>query len=295
MSQSIDKALITQFSDQVHVAAQQMKSRLMPHVRIKKMTGDLFAYDGLEAVEAFEANDRSPDVQNSDITHNRRKIRRRRFYVNLFIDEMDDLAVLIDPERHYAEAAARALFRKFDKVGIDALFSDVQTGRDFETTLTFPNDNGVVVNATAGLTYEKLLEISENFTDNEVGLDLDERILLGLTGQEHTALMKETELTSGDFTRQFAVERGVMVNAAGLDIIRFGASVNNPQLAVNSNIRDCFAISTRGLCYGMSKELNIKIQERPDKVGTKQVQVTGILGAVRTEGKLVQKVQTTAS
>ena len=50
-SNSIDNALITQFSDLLHVQAQQNPSRLREHVIIKQMTGDIYAYDGLGIVE----------------------------------------------------------------------------------------------------------------------------------------------------------------------------------------------------------------------------------------------------
>jgi hypothetical protein len=43
----------------------------------------------------------------------------------------------------------------------------------------------------------------------------------------------------------------------------------------------------------MSLDLQLKIQERPDLVETTQVQAIIQLGAVRTEGVLVQQVNTT--
>ena len=52
-------------------------------------------------------------------------------------------------------------------------------------------------------------------------------------------------------------------------------------------------MSSRALCVGMSKEMGIKIDNRPDMVETTQVQIVFDLGAVRTEGVLIQKVTTT--
>lgn len=292
-NQQIDKALIIQFSDLLHVKAQQIKARLRPFVKIKPMTGDRFAYDGLGDVEARESNARIQPTVFDEIDHTRRKISRRRFVVTLPIDDMDIRAVLINPEGEYAMACIRAMERVFDRVGVDALFATVATGRDFETDVTFAADGGFTVNATAGLTYEKLLEIGQNFIDADVGNDMPETKVMGISGDEHTALMKETELTSGDFSRQFVVDKGEMIFAAGLNIIKFAANARSPILAVSAGTRDNFAMSTRGLAYGLSKEMTIKIQDRPDLVDVKQVQIIGILGAVRTEGVLIQKVQTT--
>ena len=293
MGQSFDNAEITQFSAAVHMEAQQMRSRLRPHVIIKPMSGDVFAYDGLDSVEATEVVGRVQDTTFADIVHTRRKIERRRFEVTLPVDSSDVRGALIEPNNLYAQAAVKAIFRKMDRVIIDATDADVKTGRDFDTTVTFASESSTV-DATAGLTYEKLLEIMQNFIDSEVGNDLDEDFVLTITGKEHTALMQETELTSGDFSRDFNVDKGSIVRAAGFGLIRYGGSVTNPILPVSGGTRDCFAMSSRAVCVGISKELQINIQDRPDKVETTQVQVIGEFGAVRTEGALIQKVQTTS-
>ncbi len=290
----VDKLMITQFSDILQVKSQQIKARLKPYARMKPMKGDLFAYDGLGDVEAQEVNGRIQLTQFQDIDHLRRKIKRRRFVVTLPIDDMDERGILINPESEYATACVRAMERVFDRVGVDALFASVDTGRDFETNVSYANDGGFTVDATAGLTYEKLLEIGQNWMDAEVGNDSPETKVLGISGDEHTALMKETELISGDFSRQFVVDKGEIVQAAGLILLKFAGNARVPILYVSGgSVRDCFAITTRTLCYGLSKDMSITYKDRPDLVDVKQVQIIGILGAVRTEGVLTQKDQTT--
>jgi hypothetical protein len=294
MVMSIDQALITEFSDMVHHEAQQMQSRLKPYLVVKQMSGDLFAYDGLGRVDAREVSGRNVPATFDDITHNRRKISRRRFVVNLPIDASDVRGALLNPESEYAKSVAAAMMRQYDKVAYDAAFADVLTGRDFETTVTATNDGVDTVDATAGLTYEKLLELRQNFYDNDVGLDENEQIFLTITGKEHTALMGEEELISGDFTRDFVVENGRISRALGMHLIPFAGGIANPILSVASGVRSLLAASSRGLCLGVSKEMSIKIEDRPDYIETKQVQVVMEIGAVRTEGVLVQKVTTTA-
>jgi len=186
------------------------------------------------------------------------------------------------------------MLRQYDRVAYEAAFADVLTGRDFETTVTAATDGVDTVNATAGLTYEKLLELRQNFYDNDVGLDENEKIFLTITGKEHTALMGEEELISGDFTRDFVVENGRISRALGMDLVPFAGGVANPIIGVSGGTRTLLAASSRGICLGVSKEMSIKIEERPDYIETKQVQVVMEIGAVRTEGVLVQKVTTTA-
>ena len=111
--EQIDVALVTQFSDAVHVAAQQSKARMRPYVQIKQISGDVFAYDGLGSVEAAELLGRHQPVIFSDIDHKRRKISRRRFTVTLPIDASDVRGALINPQSDYAMACARAMERVF--------------------------------------------------------------------------------------------------------------------------------------------------------------------------------------
>jgi hypothetical protein len=291
--ESIDAALITQFSDQVHVAAQQMKARLRGSVQVKPMSGDIFAYDGLGPIEAIEQVGRHQPVVFSDATHTRRKISRRRFTLALPIDASDVRGALINPESEYARACAMAMERVFDRIVVEAMFAAVLTGRDMGTSVTFANDDGDTINATAGTTYAKLLETTRLFLDDDVGTDVPESMLLGISGDEHEDLMGETELVSGDFSRQYAVDKGRMIQAAGYDLKHFAGAAVNPILAVSGGVRDCFAMSTRAMCVGMSKEMAVAVEKRDDLIETTQVIINFELGAVRTEGKLIKKFQTT--
>lgn len=293
MANEIDNALITQFSDMVHVKAQQMKSRLRPFFRMKQMTGDNWAYDGIGIVEASEQNDRISLVKFNSIDHLRRKVSRRRFVVTLPLDSSDVRAVLTNPQNDYAGACTRAIERVYDRVGIESAFASVQTGRDFSTTVTAAADGVLTIDATAGLTYEKLIEVRRKFTNNEVGNDIPEQFVFLCSGDEENAMLLETILINTLYTQQYVVDKGEIIRVVGLNVVKYGASVANPLLSVTSGVRDCIVASERGMVYGMSLGLTLKVQERVDLVDTTQVQAIIQLGAVRTEGVLVQKLQTT--
>lgn len=292
---TIDQAAIDQFSADVHQKAQQLQARLRGWTKIIPMSGERFFYDGLGQVEAQEIVGRNQEVSFSDIDHNRRLLRRRRFFLALPIDASDERQVLLNPQGLYSEACAAAMERVYDRVVIEAMFASVTTGRDAGTTVTFASDGGLTINATAGTTYEKLLESMRKFINKEVGTAIKQDICLGVTGDEHEALMQETELTSGDFSRQYAVDGGRMTKAAGFDIVLYGASVDRPMLAVASTTRDCFAMTKKAMVVGLSESFSVSVKDRPDLVETKQVQVVFDLGAVRTEGIQIQKFQTTVA
>ena len=291
----IDNALVIQFSDHVHVLAQQMESRMRPFVEVRPMTGDTYAYDGLGPVEASPVVGRQQPVTFSDINHLRRQIARQRFALTLPIDAADVRGMLQNPQGEYAKACVRAMARVFDRVVVGCLFSSVLTGRAMSTTVTAANDGVTTVTATAGLTYAKLIEINKNFMDNDVGNDVPEQIVMGFAGNEYSALMQEVELVNDLYSQHYAIDKGRMAEAAGIKLVPFAANAPKPVLSVASSVRACFAMSTRGCCVGMSKEFSLKVEPRPDLIEVTQVQIIFDLGAVRTEGVLVQQVNTTAS
>jgi hypothetical protein len=89
------------------------------------------------------------------------------------------------------------------------------------------------------------------------------------------------------------VDGGEIQMANGLKLVKFAGGITYPILNVTGGVRDCFAMAQNGMCVGMSKEMEIKIDPRPDLHETTQVSIVFELGAVRTEGVLVKKVTTT--
>lgn len=292
--ETIDTQLITQFTDRMHVKAQQKKSRLQEAAMVLPIKGDRFAYDGLGDVEARELTGRFNKSEVDDIEFFRRKISRRRFVVTLFVDDMDVEAMLTNPNSQLAAACTRAMERVKDRIIIEAALADVQTGRDFETTVTAAADGVLTVDATGGLTLPKLLEVDQNWIDGEVGNDEDLKKYFCISGDEHTTLMQISQLTSGDYRRQLPLDGdGRMQMAAGFKLVKFGASARKPVLAVSGGERSNVAMVKDAVALGIARGVKVTVKDRPDYVDTKQIQVTGIFGAVRTEGKLVQEVTTT--
>jgi hypothetical protein len=186
MAAQIETAQVIQFSSAVHVAAQQMRARFATLFPVKQLTGKSFAYDGIGSIEAQELNGRFNRVAFSDLKVVRRKIARRRFSLTLPFDEDDASKVLLNQEAEYAQACSMAMARVYDRIGIEAALATVYTGEDMDTSVTFATDGGQTVTATAGLTYEKLLEVMQNFIDADVGNDMVESFVFCISGDEHS-------------------------------------------------------------------------------------------------------------
>jgi hypothetical protein len=143
------------------------------------------------------------------------------------------------------------------------------------------------------LTYEKLLEIKANFIDAEVGNEGGLMVAIGITGDEHTDLMSEIELTSGDYTGQYAIEAGVIRKALGMNLVAFGAGVTDPILETVGGERISFALSQNGAVLGISQDRKVEVKDHPLKVETSIINVIKELGAVRTAGVRVQRIRLT--
>lgn len=293
MARTPDTSFITGFSEVVLHEFQQMMSKLFPYVEVQELNANKKAIEGLGAVSAKEINGRYQAVVFDDIAHLRRKLPRRRFSVDLPIDANDARAMLMNQPTEYAKAIVSAMQREMDHVIYEALFSDIFTGEDFENRVTFEQDGGITVDAGSGLTWEKTLEITQNFIDGDVDVDNNQFVFIG-TGDEMTSLMKETELTSRDYTSQFAVEKGFLSRAGMFDCRWFAANAKDPIIKVNAaGKRECAAIVKGGIILGINKQMNIEIKDRPDLHETKQISAIMSIGAVRRQGKVVQKVTTT--
>jgi len=291
---SWDTVQITEFNAALDVKEQQMTSRLMPYAVRKSVSGDDFAYDGLTEVQAYRANGRNPDIQPVEAQFTRRKMSRERVVVTLLVDDRDVRGMLTDPQGQLASLCIAAVERETDRVVYDALFATVYTGRNFATSVTASSDGLVEVDASAGFTYEKLLEIRANFIDAEVGNQGQVPIAIGISGDEHTDLMSEVELTSGDYTSQYVIQKGIITQALGMDLLAFGAGANvtDPILEVDT-YRYSFALAKNGVALGVSLERKVEVKDHPTKIETKIINVIKELGAVRTQGVRVQKVKLT--
>jgi hypothetical protein len=292
---SWDTVQITEFNAALDIQEQQMTSRLLPYAIRKPVSGDDFAYDGLTEVQAYHANGRNPDIQPVEANFTRRKMSRDRVVVTLLVDNKDVRGMLTDPQSELAKLCIAAVERETDRIIYDALFATVYTGRSFATSVTYTSDGVTSVDATAGFTYEKLLEIRANFIDAEVGNQGVIPIAIGISGDEHTDLMSEIELTSGDYTSQYVVSKGIITNAMGMDLVAFGAGSNitDPILETVAGERISFALSARGVALGISLERKVEVKDYPTKIETTIINVIKEMGAVRTAGVRVQRLRLT--
>jgi len=295
LSDSISDVARSKFADTVFELAQQTGARLRGIVEMEQIDAENMMFPRIGNVEAQELTGRYPEITPADITWDNRKLDAARIGVPLFVDKWDAQKMIADPNSVLAKRAAQALERHFDRVVVRAALATVYTGRQGTTAVSAATDGVIQVDATSGLTYNKLLEIDENFQKKEVGTDMPIRKFLLISEQEHTRLMKETNLISGDFSKQYVIDKGRMVRALDFELIVYGSAVPIPMLGVSGGVRSCLAIAAGGIKVGITQGWDIDVQPRNDRWHTTQILASGILGATRMEGVRIQEVQTTAA
>lgn len=294
MADEIDKAMVIQFQDSVYEAAQQRQSRLSKFASHSMFDGEYAFYDGIGTIEAQEYNSRFPDVVWTQIEHKRRKIIKRRFAITIPMDGIDANSILMDREGKYKNAMVYAMNRVKDALIYEAALATVYTGKDGSTAVTPANDGVFTIDASSGLTIEAILEGQQNWIDAEVGNEAPIPKAMVITGLEHTALMGEIEVISKDYSSQMAFDKAGLSHVMDLEIVKFGAgsSVNKKIVEETDSYRRCLLLAGQAVHVMTAQEFKTEVQPRYDKIDTKQLQIVGVLGAVRTDGLLVQELQT---
>lgn len=297
LQDTITEAQILQFSGNVYREIAQTSARTRPFVNVVPLNAKQLMMPRLGTVELQDITGRFPDIQFSDIEWGNRALQGFRRGAAIPVDEWDVQKMLLDPKSEFVTALAQACERKFDRVVLAAFLATVYTGEHGTTPIAAAADGVVQVDATTGLDYDKLLEIDETFKSVGVGLEMPARIALYITEQEHTQLMKEGTLTSGDFSHQYVIDKGGMTRALSFELIMYGSAEagNSPMLNVTGGVRSCIAAAQGAVTVGITKQWDIKKQERNEKWHTDQILAAGVLGATRIDGKKVIEVLTTAT
>lgn len=303
ISPSLDQGALLNFNDSFFELAQQTKSELessgaIMYLPSKGKTNNMARIGRLELVEV---NTRNPDKQYADYALDNRQLTKRRFTLTVQIDAKYDINELLnDPTSDILKQLVNAKARQFDRVCVAASIGAVLTGGpDTAPTSTSAATDGVItVDASAGLTYDKIQEITQNFINNELQYSMFKGSVLCISGKENTNLMGEVEFISNDFISSKPVEAGVQMNAGCYQVVMFAGSVNggvtvtNPILPEGVTLRDCVVLAPQSVAVAMELAV-LDVTKSATKVNSKDITIDLWLNAMRTEGVRVQKVQTT--
>ncbi len=303
MANIVTPAMLQTFEKAFHVAAQQKQTLLSGSGVVKYLSpeGKTNNYASMSAFELEEALGQNPDKIYGDYTTSNRQMTKRRFTKTIYIDDKDDVNELItDPTSYLVQGLVYAKNRVIDRIIAAAATGDVLIGApNAQPVATNAAADGVkTVDATAGLDYNSIQKVTENFINNEMTIDEIRGSVLALSGQENTALMNEEKFINNDYLNGSSVNAGVVSDAGLYKTALFagsvtgGAQVANPVLKEEGNERSCLVLAPQSILVSM-KLNDLRIEPSYTKVGSKEVTIDLWINAMRAEGKRVQVLKTT--
>jgi len=251
--------------------------------------------------ELTEVSTRNPNLVIEDYNLDNRQFTKKRYTKTFRIDEKDDINELIsDPTSDLLQTLVYASNRTTDRDVINAATGVVLTGAPNEALISTSaaNDGVITIDATAGMTYDVIQTITENFINNDVPIMDFKGTSLSLTGHENTQLMGIEQFTSNDYISGEIVKEGYLKSAGMYSVNLFagsrngGITVPNPILPESSTTRTCVALAPKSIAIMV--ELNkLDVTDAPGIVASKDVTIDMWIGTMRVEGARVQLITTT--
>jgi hypothetical protein len=255
---------------------QQKGSKLRNACRIESgIVGEEAYFDQLAETAAVAKTVRNSDTPLVKSDHRRRRVSMYDYEWADLIDKEDQLKMLIDPQSAYVQNAAWALGRSCDDLIISAFDGTAYTGKAGGTSTTFTAGNIIAVGAS-GLTIAKMIEAKELLDAADV--DPQEERYIAVTAKQISDLLNTTEVKSADYNTVKALVQGQVDTFLGFKFILCN------RLAVDgSSDRKCLAWAKSGMLLAIAKDINSRIDVRPDKSYATQVYASMGIGATRMQ------------
>ena len=238
MSISVDNVFVKQFEADVHLAYQQMGTKLRSTIRSK--SGVVGASTTFQKVGKGIASTKSRHgiVPVMNLDHTPVECVLQDYYAGDWVDSLDELKTNIDERRVVASAGAYALGRKTDELIINAMNNATQSVGDYST----------------GLTKSLIMSALEILNTNDVPDDGRRFAVVGV--HQWNELLKLDEFVSADYVG------GATPLVDGCESRRW-LGINwvlcNALPLANSDERDCFIYHASSIGHACGQEVKTDI------------------------------------
>ncbi|MBR4625169.1 MAG: hypothetical protein IKO56_06510 [Alphaproteobacteria bacterium] len=238
MSMSVDQVFIKQFEADVHLAYQQMGTKLRSTIRSK--SGVVGASTTFQKVGKGIASTKSRHgiVPVMNLNHTPVECILQDYYAGDWVDSLDELKTNVDERRVVASAGAYALGRKTDELIINAMNSATQYVGDYST----------------GLTKALIMSALEKLNANDVPDDGRRFAVVGV--HQWNELLKLDEFVSADYVG------GSLPLVDGCESRRW-LGINwvlcNALPLANTDERDCFIYHASSIGHACGQEVKTDI------------------------------------
>lgn len=238
MSISVDNVFVKQFEADVHLAYQQMGTKLRSTIRSK--SGVVGASTTFQKVGKGIASTKSRHgiVPVMNLDHTPVECVLQDYYAGDWVDSLDELKTNIDERRVVASAGAYALGRKTDELIINAMNKATQSVGDYST----------------GLTKSLIMSALEILNTNDVPDDGRRFAVVGV--HQWNELLKLDEFVSADYVG------GATPLVDGCESRRW-LGINwvlcNALPLANTDERDCFIYHASSIGHACGQEVKTDI------------------------------------
>lgn len=238
MSVSVDQVFIKQFEADVHLAYQQMGTKLRATVRSK--SGVIGASTTFQKVGRGTASTKSRHgiVPVMNLNHEPVECILQDYYAGDWVDALDELKTNVDERRVVASAGAYALGRKTDELIISALDTATSAVGDYST----------------GLTKDLILSAVEILNKNDVPDDGRRFAVVGV--HQWNELLSMDEFVSADYVGNDLplVSGGASKKWLGITWI-----MHNDLPMDTTDQRDCFIYHATSIGHACGQEVKTDI------------------------------------
>lgn len=292
MSENAVDLAVTQFSANLEMKVQQMRSRLRGRTAEGSHRGKQASPVQYMAPIAMS----TPTGRFSTLVPVHAAFERRWVFpvdkdLPQLIDTFDELRLISDPKSQYASNAGAAVGRAWDDTLIAAATADAKLGTDgasFSTetfsTTTYGIADTFGGSGSCGLTVAKLVDLKRkmrHYADD--GDENNEQMTIVIGSQQEADLLGETRVTNADYNGGAPVLKdGGITRFLGFDFLI------SERLPVASSIRTCIAFMKSGLYLGVWSDMKTTPSIRNDLSGHPyQLYTNYTVGATRLQkGKL---------
>ena len=237
MSVSIDQVFVKQFEADVHLAYQQMGTKLRATVRSK--SGVVGASTTFQKVGRGTASTKSRHgiVPVMNLNHEPVECVLQDYYAGDWVDALDELKTNVDERRVVASAGAYALGRKTDELIVNAMKQSTNSVGDYST----------------GLTKDLILSALEVLNQNDVPDDGRRFAVVGV--HQWNELLSMDEFVSADYVGDNLplISGGATKKWLGITWVLY----NDLPLATAK--RDCFMYHPTSIGHACGQEVKTDI------------------------------------
>jgi hypothetical protein len=281
MVPTIDSAFIEEYEDNVRHLAQQMETRLRPHVYEVSSGGEAYNFERLAPTDAIEKTGRRVPTEYVDDEWSRRVAQPKTFFHTMTIEHEDRVQMLVSPDSNYAYNQAMAMNREMDTLIIEAASGTALDGDG--AAVPIPASQ-IIGDGTTPISFDLITASQERYMKDEIMPDEQKIMVVGPT--QVRKLMQLTENTSSDYVQAQALQQyGIVPNWLGYQWI-----VSNLLEAPDVGELYCLSYTRRGIGLAVNQDTFTRIGENPSLSYMWQVFSQWTMGAVRVEDEHVQLI-----